>query len=484
MGDNKVLNRLGNRPAAPLFEPESYEGTTNFDSYDQSDTVKPDVTVPTHPLGVTAAEGIKTNPAKDSSYSASVPDGTPPIRIEQAYTASDSTIDVAEFMVNGDQFTPYKIQAPGVEITHDFTGVNQTVAGSTLGRNILLEQDEMYGREPLFGWAPKNVIPHAEDDARGFRAQYKVPQPDISIQSATIPLHPLGSRNPVYPVPVQHMRGVTDPDYRLPEYGNGETHGLVTAGGHVLDEDEFILAANGVPKTKPHRRELMSRALRGPTTSNGLPLGPNDLVIGSVPLYQGEQPLSGDSPQGQPVNLFPDIDCGANEAIATMNQYTQRGFPTYCGPDDIPGDCVERSFCFPAGWQNRTADRMTEAITGVPGSVYNSANFADGQTGSCRSATMYRPTLDVIGIDQFPQEPYQYFPVPGSGMEQNLALQLDIITSAPSGLDCVPQYQYANDGDAYSLVPDSSELVAESQLYYKSRDPHSCLEPPNPLVAV
>ena len=83
------------------------------------------------------------------------------------------------------------------------------------------------------------------------------------------------------------MRGVTDPDFRLPKYGNGETHGLVTAGGHVLDEDEFTIASNGIPQTKPHRQELMSRALPGPTRSHNLPLGGQDLVVGSMPLYMG-----------------------------------------------------------------------------------------------------------------------------------------------------------------------------------------------------
>lgn len=456
----------------------------NSTETDPFEVFKVDTTVATQSIGDTAAEGLKTDPAKDSYYTSTAPDPIPVLHTEQAYISSDSAVDVADYVEAGDSFYPYKVQAPSTEITHDFTGVNQTVAGSTLGRNLLFEQKEMYNRNPLFGWAPKNVIPHAADAARGFIAKYKLPQPNISIQSTTIPLHPLGSRNPVYPVPVQHMRGVTDPDFRLPKYGNGETHGLVTAGGHVLDEDEFILARNGVPKSKPHRAELASQALIGPTTSHSIPLGAQDLVIGSLPLYQNEQPLSGQDPQGQPTTGFSAMDTGANESIAVMNQYTQRGFPTYCGPDNIFRDAVDDEFSFAANWQNHSADRLTEGVTGVPGSVYNSAQSAVGETGSCRSATMYRPTLDVIGVDQFPNRPFQWTGVPGSGMEQNLALAYDIITSAPSGIDMSPQYQYANDGDAFSLVPCTNSLVADSQNYYSLRDPYNCFEPANPMVEV
>lgn len=447
---------------------------------------RPDASIPEHITGVTAAEGYENVPQNMKSIAKSpAVDPIPPKKNEQSYTATNDRANITSYVSTGDDYYPYKVIAPKSAVTHDFTGVNQTISGFTTGRNLLLEQSQIPGREPLFGWAPQSLLPLNRDDARNFTSLYKLPAPDPTVAKAPYPVHPIGSRNPIYPLPVQHMRGVTDPDFALPEYSVGSTHGLITIGGDVLDEDNITLYPSGAARTKSYRNKIITKAYakKGLFTTNGLPMSALDLVHGSEPLIMNKQPMIGDNgDQGRPAIIWGTPYTGT-DTVGTNNAIVQRGFPTFSGPDDISRKEVVEDFEFSPQWQNTPPIFLLEEQTGVPGSIYKTSNMANGETGSCRSATMYRPSLDVIGIDQFPNRPSQWTVPPGSGVQQNNANLRDILLSTASNLDYVPQYQGVNEGDAFSMVGDLDPLAAESQRRFLDRNVAAIIAPENQIVS-
>lgn len=450
---------------------------------DITTTQVPDYAAAQAPPGVTAAEAYVGGNSTDFNYA--VPNtklDVPPQVIEQQVIKTPDSFTAQNYVETGDTFYPYKYQAPGSTITHDFTGVNQTIAGSTLGHNTLLTQNQMPFTHPLFGFAPKSLEP-LRDDARGFRDLVHLSQPNLHISRATIPLHPIGSRNPIYPVPLQNIRGQTDPDFAKPEYGNGEIHGLVTVGGHILDEDEIEQYPSGAAKSKPYRRNIVVRTYADKSLVGSMctPAGGLDLVMGGFPLTENNQELTGFNGQGQPVHTWTKGWMGGDQ-VGDNNTYTQRGFPTLEGPDDISWNQSNANYEFQPQWQNTPASRITEAQTGVPGSVYNDATYPNGETGSARGASNYRPCTDIIGINQFPDRPYQWTEPPGSGMAQNLTNLIDILGSAPSELEANPEYQGENIGDTWSLVPSAGLQIAASQLYFEGRPINALKAQANPLV--
>lgn len=443
--DTPKVNTIGTSDPTPGYSvgPNGQPAYTNI----------PGQGIPNRSPGVTGGEVYIGADAKSVRYDPFKLDRTPKTKLDQVFVSNADGVNTLSTVINGETFTPYQIQAPGTQIVNETT----QEAGAIAAPTGYLEDEDKPWENPLQAFAGYPNIPRTRDDARGFDTQTNITQLNLNVPRTSVALPPLNTRNPVYPVPVTHARGMVDVDFAHDEYGPGKMHGLITSGGPLQDDDNIEILSSGLPLEKPHRGNRIATLHQLPMTSFATPSGAQNLVIPPASLIYANPQTTKIEGNGQLKNTF-DMYTKGGDRIGTFTGYVQRQWPTYSGQDTIPKKDIRNLFCFKAEWQNRPGGRVIV----VPGSAYNSANDAAGKTGTTVGPTNSRYCTDIIGRSD-PREPYQWTGMPGLREVQNQLAIKEIIEAAPTTAQQAGYIVNVNNGDTWSMAPSQESITKESQ---------------------
>lgn len=415
---------------------------------------RPDSVLPTKPVGVTAAEQYLPATGHSAHFNPHMPDRVPVEKTDQVYVATEDSLKLSERVMNGNTFTPYKLEANNIYITLDET----QEAGQTANKTGYLEDVDKPAEHPLQGFASYPNIPRTRDDGRGFETQVKISTQNLNVPQITVDLPPLNTRNPTYPVS-QPLVGMFDVDFMFEEYGPNKIHGLVVSGGPMVDNDNITLLPNGEPVESEERLKIRATEMPLLMHSRVSPAGAQDLVLPPGSLVYGNPLTTSLAGNGQSLKNSFDKYTKGGDRIGTMFQYNQRQWPTYSGQDTVQERDVDKLFCFPAEWQNRPGGR--EIV--IPGSVYNSANMRYGETGTTLGNTNARYATDIIGR-RVEGEPNQQSLLPPMKQNQHLYALNEILESAPTTREQNPYIVSADPGGEYSQVNNTNDEIYVSQI--------------------